>query len=232
MECLALISFFMDYPDRSLWSDKNELLTSIASLSTLSDSQKNRLYDFYQALTEKSLLDRQADYTDLFDRGKSLSLLIFEHVHGESRERGQAMVNLIEQYKRSGLAIKEKELPDYLPVYLEYLSAQDKQCAKNGLKDISSILIILGARLHARESVYVILFEILLEISDTGKTITDFSRQIKDEKKDNTPEALDAVWEEEQVKFTHSGSCTTAQEIAHRKRFINTVHSQYIHLNS
>ena len=79
------------------------------------------LIDQMAALGE---LEAQAKYDSLFERGRSLSLWLFEHVHGESRDRGQAMVDLMAQYDMAGFEINAKELPDYLPMYLEFLSHQ------------------------------------------------------------------------------------------------------------
>jgi nitrate reductase delta subunit len=67
-------------------------------------------------------LDRQAEWCEVFERGRATSLLLFEHVHAESRDRGQAMVDLMNQYQQAGLQIDCRELPDHLPLYLEYLS--------------------------------------------------------------------------------------------------------------
>lgn len=65
-------------------------------------------------------LDARAQYSELFDRGRATSLLLFEHVHGESRDRGRAMVDLLAQYEQHGLQLNSRELPDHLPLYLEY----------------------------------------------------------------------------------------------------------------
>ncbi|MEB0183005.1 nitrate reductase molybdenum cofactor assembly chaperone, partial [Pseudomonas sp. CCC3.2] len=84
----------------------------------------------------------------------SLSLLLFEHVHGESRDRGQAMVDMMAQYEAAGFAIGVKELPDYIPLYLEFLSTREDIEAREGLADVSHLLALLAARLEERESAY------------------------------------------------------------------------------
>ncbi|WP_268594516.1 nitrate reductase molybdenum cofactor assembly chaperone, partial [Escherichia coli] len=96
-----------------------------------------------------------------FDRGRATSLLLFEHVHGESRDRGQAMVDLMAQYRAAGLEIDSRELPDFLPLYLEYLASRSAAQAREGLQDIAPILALLGARLQQRESPYAVLFDLL-----------------------------------------------------------------------
>src|SRR5690606_22756321 len=79
------------------------------------------------------LVDVQARYSELFDKGRALSLLLFEHVHGESRDRGQAMVDLMAQYEAAGFAIGVRELPDYIPLYLEFLATREDLEAREGL---------------------------------------------------------------------------------------------------
>lgn len=91
-------------------------------------------------------LDAQAQYSELFDRGRATSLLLFEHVHGESRDRGQAMVDLLAQYEQHGLQLNSRELPDHLPLYLEYLAQRrkakpwrfERYCADSGIAERAS----------------------------------------------------------------------------------------------
>lgn len=146
-------------------------------------------------------LDARAAYSELFDRGRATSLLLFEHVHGESRDRGQAMVDLMAQYERHGLLLDSHELPDHLPLYLEYLAQLPEEEALGGLRDVAPILGLLSARLQQRESRYAVLFELLLKLANTQVDSQKVAEKIADEARDDTPQALDAVWEEEQVKF-------------------------------
>lgn len=119
-------------------------------------------------LTGEDLLDAQAAYSELFDRGRATSLLLFEHVHGESRDRGQAMVDLLAQYERHGLILDSRELPDHLPLYLEYLAQLPQEEALRGLRDVAPILALLHARLQQRDSRYALLFELLLNLGQTA----------------------------------------------------------------
>lgn len=112
-------------------------------------------------------LDAQAQYSELFDRGRATSLLLFEHVHGESRDRGQAMVDLLAQYEQHGLQLNSRELPDHLPLYLSTAQLPQSE-AVEGLKDIAPILALLSARLQQRESRYAVLFDLLLKLANTA----------------------------------------------------------------
>jgi nitrate reductase delta subunit len=98
------------------------------------------------------MLDSQEQYVALFDRGRFLSLHIFEHVHGESRDRGQAMVNLLQMYEAHGFEMSTHELPDYIPLFLEFLSQQEQAEAVQLLHDAMPVLSLLGARLTERGS--------------------------------------------------------------------------------
>ncbi|CAH0537203.1 nitrate reductase molybdenum cofactor assembly chaperone [Vibrio marisflavi] len=230
--CLQIISQFLEYPEQPLWDMKADVEEAIDSLIFLSPAQKDALYAFYESLLENDVLDAQSEYTELFDRGRSLSLLLFEHVHGESRDRGQAMVDLMNQYQQAGLEIDSKELPDFLPLYLEYLSVQGRDKAVEGLKDIAPILALLGARLKERNSLYSLLFDVLLSFSNSGVKASMLAKEVESEDRDDTPQALDAVWEEEQVKFMGEEGCASAQQVAHQKRFSGSVQPQYINIDS
>ena len=116
-------------------------------------------------LARKELLENQEEYVALFDRSRALSLHLFEHVHGESRDRGQAMVDLQAMYAARGLAVEAHELPDYLPAFLEYLSLVEEENAIKLLREVAHILRALGDRLAERGSRYASVFGALLEIS-------------------------------------------------------------------
>jgi nitrate reductase delta subunit len=151
-------------------------------------------------------LDAQASYGLLFDRGRSLSLLLFEHVHGESRDRGQAMVDLMTQYESNGFFINVRELPDHIPLYLEYLSQRPDLEAREGLADVSHIMAMLSARLQERESPYHNLFDALLMISGVNVDVAELRKTAANEERDDTPEAIDKIWEEEAITFGASDS--------------------------
>src|SRR5690554_6702878 len=154
MEILKVISLLLDYPEQPLLDAEAELGEAIEQCRLLSPQQRGALRALLQHMTDRDLLDVQAEYLSLFNRGRYLSLLLFEHVHGESRDRGQAMVDLMEQYKQAGLEIDAKELPDYLPLYLEFLSTQGPDNARAGLQEVEHILALLAARLKERECNY------------------------------------------------------------------------------
>ena len=119
---LVIVSRLLEYPDAALWQHQQEMFEAIAASKNLSKEDAHALGIFLRDLTAMDPLDAQAQYSELFDRGRATSLLLFEHVHGESRDRGQAMVDLLAQYEQHGLQLNSRELPDHLPLYLEYLA--------------------------------------------------------------------------------------------------------------
>ncbi|ELQ6224914.1 nitrate reductase molybdenum cofactor assembly chaperone [Cronobacter turicensis] len=229
---LLIISRLLEYPDAALWQHQQELFDALTDTQHLSLQNAHHLGVFIRDLLQEDLLDAQAAYGELFDRGRATSLLLFEHVHGESRDRGQAMVDLLAQYERAGLMLDSRELPDHLPLYLEYLAQLPAQEAINGLRDIAPILALLGARLQQRESRYAVLFDLLIALSDTQVDTRNVREKIADEARDDTPQALDAVWEEEQVKFFADQGCGESDIAAHQRRFAGAVAPQYLNISA
>lgn len=213
MQVLQVISLLLDYPKPELVEARAELEQMIQQ-SPLSADDKAALESFIEHRASMSLMDWQSEYDGLFERGRALSLLLFEHVHGESRDRGQAMVDLMNQYKTAGLDLGVKELPDYIPLYLEFLSTQGDENARLGLEEVAHILALLTARLEQRGSNYSLLFQTLLSISGVQIDLDDVRQQIANEKRDDTSKELDKVWEEEAVTFAGNDQmqgCPTAQ---------------------
>ncbi|RUO36381.1 nitrate reductase molybdenum cofactor assembly chaperone [Aliidiomarina sanyensis] len=200
MQILHALSFLLDYPTAGV-IEANRDLQKIISESALPGEDKNALSDFLMQRCSGDLMEWQAEYDSLFERGRALSLLLFEHVHGESRDRGQAMVNLLKQYREAGLEIGVRELPDYIPLYLEFLATQGDENAELGLQEVAHILALLAARLEQRDSNYASIFRALLAMSGVSIDLEDVREQIINEQRDDTKEALDKVWEEEMVTF-------------------------------
>lgn len=212
MDILSVISCLLDYPKEHVFESEREIL-DIIDASDLSLELKAKLEDFLSLQLSKDILDWQAEYDGLFERGRSLGLWLFEHVHGESRDRGQAMVDLVQIYREAGLEISQHELPDYIPLFLEFLSTQGKENAQGWLLDVEHILGLLQCRLEKRGSDYAVLFEALLSLAGSDVALEDIRKQISDEKRDDTKQAIDKEWEEEEVTFGSESlekSCDTA----------------------
>lgn len=200
MSMLKLIGVLMDYPQDELWEHGNEL-QDVVAVCGLSSSRQRALQVFVTDLLASDPLEAQDAWLSLFDRGRSMSLLLFEHIHGESRDRGQAMVDLIEAYRKNGLHLSSKELPDYLPLLLEYLSQRPEEEARDWLHHVSHIIGLLAARAAERKSPYALLFEALVEYAEGKVELDSLRRRVSEEPRDDTNEAMDLLWEEEAVRF-------------------------------
>ena len=110
MRILKVIGLLLEYPDELLWENRDDALALVRA-------DVPSLTPFVGELLTAPLLDRQAEWCEVFERGRATSLLLFEHVHAESRDRGQAMVDLMNQYQQAGLQIDCRELPDHLPLW-------------------------------------------------------------------------------------------------------------------
>ncbi|WP_293266402.1 nitrate reductase molybdenum cofactor assembly chaperone [Neptunomonas sp.] len=229
MRSLKVISLLLDYPSSELFDIQQELIEEIKTDGALPEGQREPLIEFINQLCTTDLLDAQDNYVGLFDRGRSLSLLLFEHVHGESRDRGQAMVDLMAVYEDNGFQIDAKELPDYIPLFLEYLSKRPAEEVQQWLADVSHILALLETRLGQRHSTYAVLCTALIEISGAEVEREELAAKVATEAADDTPEALDKVWEEEMVRFTEPATQDCGNDaVTQRRRELDQVQPLHI----
>ncbi|SFR56316.1 respiratory nitrate reductase chaperone NarJ [Marinobacter daqiaonensis] len=231
MQLLKVMARVLEYPTEDLQASKDALVAIVLEDNRLPLKNKEQLLRCVDLLCSGDLMDLQESYVGTFDKGRATSLLLFEHVHGESRDRGQAMVDLMEEYSRNGLEIDARELPDYLPLFLEYLSTRPWDEVRSWLEDIHHILGLLGERLYQRESLYHVVMDALLVLSGRNADRQELARIVASEERDDTPEALDKVWEEEMVKFVddQGGSCSTGGVVGQRRRELEQI--QTIHLS-
>jgi len=210
---LSVLSRLIDYPSQAIFDNKAAVL-EIVNNAGIPHELRDRLSAYLNTYLDRDLMDCQAEYDGLFERGRSLGLWLFEHVHGESRDRGQAMVDLIAQYREAGLEISQHELPDYIPLFLEFLATQGDDNAKSWLIDVENIIAMLQCRLENRKSGSAILFETLMTFSGSTLSLEDVHKNISGEKRDDTNKAIDKEWEEEQVTFGQDSldkSCESAK---------------------
>lgn len=200
MSTLKLFSVLLDYPRDELWLNKEELLEA-ADDAHVSKAHRSQLKMFVTELLEQPPMAAQEAWLGLFDRGRAMSLLLFEHIHGESRDRGQAMVDLMQTYLDNGFELSAKELPDYLPLMLEYLAQRPESEVVDWLTHTGHILELLAARAAERGSPYACVLEILAEYGQSPRDMSQIRKRAANEQRDDTPEMMDKVWEEEAVRF-------------------------------
>lgn len=202
MKTLKVLSALLVYPSDELKSAAPELKAILAAENVLPRAARRGVEALIDDLAARDVLDAQERYVLLFDRTRSLSLHLFEHVHGESRDRGQALVDLKSIYEAKGLAPDTKELPDFLPLFLEYLSLVSIEEARPLLAETAHVLVALAERLSRRHAPYEAIFRTLIAIAEAApdQKALDALRQEPEPKPDDL-EALDAAWEEEAVTF-------------------------------
>ncbi|MBL4627368.1 MAG: nitrate reductase molybdenum cofactor assembly chaperone [Roseicyclus sp.] len=199
---LKALSLILSYPTRELQQAMPEIGAVLASDTRLTAATRRALRPLVEELAERDIYELEEQFVLLFDRSRTLSLNLFEHVHGESRDRGGAMVSLVETYRAAGFDPVTSELPDHLPVLLEFLATQPFGEARETLADAAHIFEALNARLVRRESQYGAVFASLLMLSGAtvdSKALAELLEQPEDDPTDL--EALDEVWEESEVLF-------------------------------
>jgi nitrate reductase delta subunit len=160
MKHYRILSALLQYPEVDLVAALPELEAGLIP------QMRVRVAPLLIHLAENDMIMLQQEYVQTFDRTPSHSLHLFEHIHGESRDRGQAMVDLMEEYKKHGLEMMGDELPDFVPLFLEFLSQLgDEEEAGRLLGDAVHVLAHLGRKLAANGSVYACVFDVLEALS-------------------------------------------------------------------
>jgi nitrate reductase delta subunit len=199
---LKALSALLSYPTAELQQALPELRAAIDAEGRLPQKNRDRLERILREMASDDLYDLQERYVLLFDRTRSLSLHLFEHVHGESRDRGQAMVDLKALYERHGLAMRTSELPDHLPLFLEFLSQIPEAEACGLLADTAHVLEAIRQRLKKRKSAYSSVFSCAQALA-RAKPQAEVVAALLDEPEEdpNDLAAIDAAWEAEEVTF-------------------------------
>jgi len=165
MIVLRALGALLSYPRDEVWEALPEIAEAIRTSQLIAGRQRQDLLALIDTLRASDLLQAEERYVELFDRGRAASLHLFEHLHGDGRDRGQAMVELRRLYERAGYELSSREMPDYLPVVLEYLSCCDLREARELLGDCAHIVRRIGQSLIARGSSYAAVLQALLVIA-------------------------------------------------------------------
>ncbi len=199
---LKVLSALLTYPTAELQAGIPEMRAALDKERCLPRKNRDRLDRIMREIAEGDLYDLQERYVLLFDRTRSLSLHLFEHVHGESRDRGQAMVDLKALYERHGLGMAANELPDHLPLFLEFLSEIPVDEARELLGETLHVLEAIRLRLKKRKVPYSSVFSCAQALADAKPQTEVVAALLGEPDEDpNDLAALDAAWEEEEVTF-------------------------------
>jgi nitrate reductase delta subunit len=183
---LRVLARLLGYPDAELRDHLSELQQALHEERALTPLRISELDALIAQLSGPASLDTEAAYVELFDRGRATSLHLFEHVHGDSRERGPAMIDLAQTYEKAGLFLAEGEMPDFLPVVLEFTSTQPPREAREFLAEMAHIFNAIFAALQQRNSAYAAVLGALLELAGEKPQPVLIA----------TDEPLDTVWAE------------------------------------
>lgn len=222
---LKALSLILSYPTLELQNAMPEIGAVLASDTRLTAAERRALRPLVEELGGRDIYELQEVFVMLFDRSRTLSLNLFEHVHGESRDRGGAMVSLVETYREGGFDPVTSELPDHLPVLLEFLATRPFAEAQGILADAAHIFTALIGRLARRDSVYAPVFGALVQLSGVKADPAAVAEILDAPDDDPTDlEALDEVWEESEVLFgpDPNGGCPQVRDmLAHMDVPIN-----------
>ena len=165
MRTLRALAALLAYPTADLVLAADEIRDAIDREAVVPAAQRAALHRLIDELVTGDLYELQERYGLLFDRTRSLSLHLFEHVHGESRDRGQAMVDLLKLYEEAGYSPTPRELPDYLPLFLEFASTRPPREALALVGQPATVLAALRERLAKRGSAYEAVLAALLALA-------------------------------------------------------------------
>jgi len=214
MKTFKVLGLLMSYPKPDWVAHLDELKPVLVEENFLPKKQLLAVLTFIDELKSTDLFSVQEEFVSTFDRGRSHSLHLFEHIHGESRDRGQAMVNLSDAYEEKGFFIDQAELPDYIPLFLEFLSLCPVNEAVALLGEPIDIIATIATRLRKRDSSYAVLFDALVALSKAKPSQEIIQEVMAQPLEDDSLEALDKEWEEAaafagQPDQTGCGSCKT-----------------------
>ena len=192
IKTFKILSLLLSYPSAELQEFLSEAEKELRNEVLLTSERKDEVMLFINHFRKMNLTDWQAEYVQLFDYSRKASLYLFEHIKSDSKYRGQAMVDMHEFYRKSGFQLSTNELPDYLPVFLEFLSTQNKTKAAELLAEPVHIIARIHAALEEKKNMYGHILMALISLSSKKPDEKITEAIIKNEK----PLNLDAEYEE------------------------------------
>jgi nitrate reductase molybdenum cofactor assembly chaperone NarJ/NarW len=192
---LRVLAHLLRYPDATFRANIPEMQQAIKEEAALAPMRLAEVGALLKHLAQHPALEVESDYVELFDRGRGTALHLFEHVHGDSRDRGPAMIDLLQTYEKGGMYLGADELPDHLPVLLEFASTQPTAQSREFLGEIAHIVRTIFSALQAKQSPYASVLAAVLELAgEKAETVA------------LAPEpAMDDAWAEPEV----FGGCST-----------------------
>ena len=196
MKTFKILGLLMSYPEPELIAHIHECDEILHQEKLLPKKIHKAISALIESFSQQDIYTLQEGYVETFDRGRSHCLHLFEHVYGESRDRGQAMVDLAETYANKDLFVQEGELPDYLPLFLEYLSLLPFEEANELLGEPIDVIATIGAKLTQRQSIYAPIFNALEALSKVKANSAAVKAALERNEQNDSLEALDEEWKE------------------------------------
>jgi nitrate reductase molybdenum cofactor assembly chaperone NarJ/NarW len=210
---LKVLAHLLSYPDATLRAHLSEMRTALHEECAMTPDRLKELDVLIATLGGSDVLDIEAQYVELFDRGRATSLHLFEHVHGDSRDRGPAMIDLAQTYEKAGLFLAPDEMPDYLPVVLQFVSTQPPLQARAFLAEMAHIFNAIFNALQQRNTPYASVLGALMELAGEKAHAVKVAPD----------EPLDAAWEEPVVFDGCSVKGQTKPDQAQPMHFVKKV---------
>jgi nitrate reductase molybdenum cofactor assembly chaperone NarJ/NarW len=210
---LKVLAHLLSYPDATLRAHLSEMRTALHEECAMTPDRLKELDVLIATLGGSDVLDIEAQYVELFDRGRATSLHLFEHVHGDSRDRGPAMIDLAQTYEKAGLFLAPDEMPDYLPVVLQFVSTQPPLEARAFLAEMAHIFNAIFNALQQRNTPYASVLGALMELAGEKAHAVKVAPD----------EPLDAAWEEPVVFDGCSVKGQTKPDQAQPMHFVKKV---------
>lgn len=156
MQIYKILSLLLEYPDLELLDNLPEIRALSDKSADLDAAEKAAMRKFFDYLASKPLIDLQSDYVKTFDFTPEHSLHLTHHMFDDDsdRNRGPALIDLGEMFKEYGVKTVTNELPDYLPLILEFVAYLDENEATVFLSDAGKVLSLLADNLAKAESPY------------------------------------------------------------------------------
>lgn len=192
---LRALAALLRYPDAALRENLPLLMAAIDEEAVVPAARRLELRALAADLARLDPMEVESRYVETFDRGRSTSLHLFEHVHGDSRDRGPAMIDLIQTYEKAGLYLAPEELPDHVGVVLEFASTQPAKVARAFLGEMAHILTTVFSALLKRGSPYAAVLAAVLELAGEKVQAVPFEAD----------ESVDDSWAEPEA----FGGCST-----------------------
>jgi nitrate reductase delta subunit len=207
LKTYRILSLLLTYPNEEIYNFLPQVNSSLREEKLLNSDSVTSIDAFVDFFTQKPLAFWQEFYVQLFDYSKSASLYLFEHVHGDSKDRGQAMVDLIDLYKENGLQINQPELPDYLPVFLEFLALQTQSKAEDYLSEVIDIVGFIHRKLEEKDNPYKYLLSAAIQLSKRKPAEARIEKMVSE-----MPEiTIDEAYEEVPVTFSSENPCVNCK---------------------